>query len=159
MVYIDMTQGNEAETSSGDLLYFSSGTVTTTGTGSSETETMTAYVNGESKEVTSSKKGVFNAAADRDKLMKITYDADGGRIAALEEVAAYSTIDSAAKNGVIVIDGKSYTFDGNETVYVIDKSEHSLSDSTVAEAAKGDNAYIIAKGSSGADELAIKAGE
>ena len=153
-VYIDASAAASvtADSSAGTIVYILDTDYTTSGKSGEETYTYNAIVDGKKTTITTS---TTKDSGDTNNLAvglyKITAtDKDGNAKTLVKQATAagsgddfyaYTSFGSSAdaKNGVVVIAGTTYIYDGGETVYVID-ADSNVSEGTVESLSLGTTA-------------------
>lgn len=157
-VYISATgdKVTSGTAKAGDMAFVTANDYTTDNSGDSTVYIFNAIVNGEETTISTKDTAIRDALKEgAGKLYELTVK-DGYVTAATEQkdsgtTFVKSTVKADAKDGVL--DG--YTYNGSETVIVID-SDKTLSSGTVESAKAGDTIYVKVVGdNSAAEQIAI----
>ena len=157
-IYINAATAVIGDTKDGTMLYVTGTDYVTNGTDDDVYYTLTGIVDGAEGEIKTKESTIVSGLA-KGKLYELTVDNDGYVTAKTEQTDSTKyvkkTLSSAteeAKNGVIA----GYTYDGTETVVVIE--DNALSSGSVSSAKNGDTIYVKVVDSTGtaAEKIAIK---
>ena len=164
-VYIDATGANAVvgDTETGDMLFVTSTTYTTHETTDKVYYTISGTVNGVAgTTVKTEDADLIDELTDKGYLYELKTDNDGFVTAATKQTTSgtsyiSSEVQADASKGVL--DG--YTYDGTETVYVVDSANsYAIREGKASEAKDGNTIYVkvvktTAKGGSAAENIAI----
>ena len=157
-IYINAATAVIGDTKDGTMLYVTGTDYVTNGTDDNVYYTLTGIVDGAEGEIKTKESSIVSGL-EKGKLYELTVDNDGYVTAKTEQTSSTKyvkkTLDNAnqeAKNGVIA----GYTYDGTETVVVIE--DNALSSGSVSSAKNGDTIYVKVVDSTGtaAEKIAIK---
>ena len=157
-IYINAATAVIGDTKDGTMLYVTGTDYVTNGTDDDVYYTLTGIVDGAEGEIKTKESSIVSGL-EKGKLYELTVDNDGYVTAKTEQTSSTKyvkkTLSSAseeAKNGVIA----GYTYDGTETVVVIE--DNALSSGSVSSAKNGDTIYVKVVDSTGtaAEKIAIK---
>ena len=154
VVYVDATAANVGDSATGDMLFVTSNTYTTHETDEKVYYTFKGIVNGVAgvtvKTDDATVLSTLSNSSNKEKLYELKTDSEGYVTLVTEMTTSTATkyekatVDTnGAKNGVLDTDDVDYTFDGDETVYVIDtENEYAVRSGDVKDAKTGDTVYV-----------------
>lgn len=161
-VFVDASSASSVgDTTTGDIFYVTDNDYTTVGSGSDTYYELTGILNGKVGTIKSESETMVKTTLAEGKLYELKVDNDGYVTDATEQASGTAYVKAEvdtneAKGGVLDTDGTDYTYDGSETVIVIDDDE--VVGGSISSAKDGDTVYVkvVDKSGTAAEQIAIE---